>query len=106
MALEGHITVDTEQLRTQSGEVRNQLNTMTSRFERLKELVNGTSSYWIGDAGDAHRKQYMKRISQIEEMLARYMEHVTDIEKIAGIYERTEKAANETASDLPGSILD
>ena len=106
MALEGQITVSTEQMRIQSGEVKNLLNSMTRQFTRLKETVNGTSAYWTGDAGDTHRKQYMNRISLIEEMLARYMEHVTDLEKMAGVYEAAEKVAEQVSDSLPMSTLD
>lgn len=106
MALEGQITVSTEQMRSQSDEVKNLLNTMTNRFEQLKETVNSTSAYWTGEAGDAHRKQYMSRVSLIEEMLARYMEHVTDLEKMAGVFESAEAAAEQVSNSLPMSTLD
>lgn len=106
MALDGQITVTTEQLRAQATEVKNLLDTMTNQFTYLKDTVNGTSSYWIGEAGDTHRKQYIIRISKIEEMFARYTEHVTDLEKMAGIYEEAETVSAEVADELPISTLD
>lgn len=106
MALGGQIIVSTEQLRSQSNEVRTLLDTMKGQFESLKNNINGTSGYWIGDAGDAHRKQYMSCISTIEEMFARYMEHVVDLEKMAGVFEMSESAAMQISDSLPMSTLD
>lgn len=105
MALEGHITVSTNELRSQSEEVRNQLHKMEDQFASLKDTINRTAAYWTGEAGDAHRKQYMNRISQIDEMFTRYKEHAVDLEKMAGIYEEAEAKALNAAEDMPASEL-
>ena len=106
MALEKQVIVTTEQMRNQSAEVKTLLNEMKNRFGRLEETIKGTSAYWSGEAGEAHRKQYMSRINLVEEMLARYLEHVTDLEKMAGVYETAEAAAEQAGDALPMSTLD
>lgn len=106
MALEGKITVSTEQMRNQSNVVRNLVNTMEGKFSLLKDAINGTSAYWTGEAGEANRRQYMSFISKIEDMLGRYMEHVVDLEKMADIYEEAELIAGEINDSLPISTLD
>ena len=99
MALTGQIIVTTEQLRTQASTVRTDLRTMQSQF-------NGSANYWIGEAGNAHRKQYTSRITRIEEMFKRYQEQVKDLEEMAGVYEAAEAAAANAANSLPASTLD
>ena len=97
MALEGQVIVTTEQMRNQSAEVKTLLNEMKNRFGRLEETIKGTSAYWSGEAGG---------INLVEEMLARYLEHVTDLEKMAGVYETAEAAAEQAGDALPMSTLD
>ena len=106
MALTGQIIVTTEQLRTQAGVVRQELSSMQAQFDRTKGLIDGSSGYWIGEAGDAHRKQYTSKISSVEEMLKKYAEHVKDLEEMAGVYEAAEQAASNAADSLPMSLLD
>ena len=103
MALTGQIIVTTEQLRTQASTVRTDLRTMQSQFDKLKGLINGSANYWIGEAGNAHRKQYTSRITRIEEMFKRYQEQVKEM---AGVYEAAEAAAANAANSLPASTLD
>ena len=98
MALTGQIIVTTEQLRTQANVVRQELGNMQSQFDHIKGLIDGSSGYWIGEAGDAHRKQYTSRISSVEEM--------KDLEEMAGVYEIAEQAASSAADSLPMSLLD
>ena len=100
MALTGQIIVTTEQLRAQANVVRQELGNMQSQFD------HGSSGYWIGEAGDAHRKQYTSRISSVEEMFKKYAEHVKDLEEMAGVYEAAEQAASSAADSLPMSLLD
>ena len=56
MALTGQIIVTTEQLRTQAGVVRQELSSMQAQFDRIKGLIDGSSGYWIGEAGRCSQK--------------------------------------------------
>ena len=105
MANTGIITVTPEQLSAQSGTVRTKLGEMQNRFDELKTLLSGTSEYWVGEAGDAHRQSYMARIGKIEEMFRRYQEQVTDLETMAGVYRGAEESAKSIADSLPASTL-
>lgn len=106
MALEGQIVVTTDQLRTQAQVVESELGRMESQFERIKGLIDGSSTYWIGEAGDTHRKQYTARIGTVEEMFRRYREHIKDLREMAGVYEAAENAVKNAAESLPVSMLD
>ena len=99
------IIVTPEQLRTQAGAVRTQLEQMQSAFDALKNRMAGTSAFWKGEAGDAHRQRYTERVHRIEDALHRYREQVTDLENMAGVYEQAERTASQLADSLPMSQL-
>lgn len=104
--LVGHITVSTEELRNQSSVVKTKLEQMRASFDDLYQSIQGTSAYWTGEAADAHRAMYQSMIARVDEILARYQEHVTDLQMMAGIYEQSEQVAQSAADSLPVSNLD
>lgn len=105
MAIAGHIKVTPEELSTQAEQVRSAATEMKNCFDRLKNLVSETSYYWKGEAAEAHREGYNKNQTSIEEIIARYNEHVRDLENMAGIYREAETAAGNLADELPASML-
>ena len=106
MAIAGTLKVDPEVLRAQSSTVENERKKMQGYFEDLRSVIEGSSGYWIGEAGDAHRKLYLSRIGKVEEMLARYQEHVRDLQIMAGVYTEAEAKATSQAEALPASTLE
>lgn len=106
MALEGHITVTTEELSTQASVVQTQLSYMMENFNTIKALIDGTQSYWTGTAGDVHRQLYSSKQSRMEEMFRRFQEHIRDLQTMAGIYQQAEHMAVLATDDLPASTLD
>ena len=81
--MEGILKVRTEELTQQASTVRNQIGNMESGFDALKQLVDGTANFWIGEAGEHHRSQYQSKLEQIETILRRYREQVRDLEEMA-----------------------
>ena len=50
------IKVKTEELVNQAEAVRKLAEDMKKRFQHMEELMSRTNSYWIGEAGEKHRK--------------------------------------------------
>lgn len=105
MAITGQLTVTPEQLQTQAGQVRTAAKNLQDKFSRMKTLIADSGNYWKGEAADAHRNNYNKNQSQIEEIIARYNEHVRDLETMAGVYSQTEIEIKSMAEELPMSTL-
>ena len=105
MAMEGTLKVRTEELTQQASTVRNQIGSMESGFDALKQLVDGTANFWIGEAGEHHRSQYQSKLEQIETILRRYREQVRDLEEMAGVYVDVEQLNEEISEVLPTSEL-
>lgn len=97
--------VTTEELVAQADQVRTAAKELQDSFDRMKSLIAQTENYWKGDAADAHRKGYDKNQTSIEEIVARYQEHVRDLEEMAGVYSAAEKQAADLADELPASTI-
>ena len=105
MAISGQLTVTPEELGTQAGVVRETTKNLAAKFDRLKQLVIETENFWIGEAAEEHRSNYQKNQTSIEEIIARYNEHVRDLEAMAGIYHEAEVSATNLADELPAITI-
>ena len=103
--MQGTLKVRTEELTRQASTVRTQIGNMESGFDALKQLVDGTANFWIGEAGEYHRSQYQSKLEQIETILRRYREQVRDLEEMAGVYVNVEQLNEEISEALPTSEL-
>lgn len=100
------VKVSTEQLAAQAAEVRRYGNDMKKNFKLLSDTLDKTKNYWLGEAGEAHRKMYEEQKDAIDEMLRRLLEHPGDLEAIAGNYQQAESINVTTAQGLPDSIIE
>lgn len=105
MAITGQLTVTPEQLAAQAEQVRSAAEDLQERFSRMRELVAATENYWKGDAANMHRESYSKNQTSIDEIIARYREHVRDLEQMAGVYQEAEAAAANMADELPAITI-
>lgn len=62
MAISGNVTVKVtpEVLKQKAAEVSQQIRVLDSLFKQLESKVNGTRSYWVGEAGEMHRRAYIE----------------------------------------------
>lgn len=100
MGISGRIVVTTEQLIDKANQAETYLGRMQSSFEILKKLMDGTTSFWTGQASDAHRDRYNSRLSRIDEMLQRYREHISDLREMAGVYDSSNREVENAIDDL------
>lgn len=100
-----HIRVTPEQLKTKSDEVTVAISNMERALGRLSDIMQKTSSYWQGEAGDLHRRLYSEDKEVVDEMMKRLKEHPRDLLAIAGIYQEAEQKAVELSNMLPEDII-
>ena len=107
MAISGQVIlkVTPEQLLTKAETTRNNISNLTASFKRIGEIIEKTRNYWIGEAGDLHRKIYTDENEHIQEMFARLLEHPTDLEQIAKNYLNIEDEVENLALELPGDVI-
>lgn len=92
------LKVSTDALKTKAGEVRDETRILENHISQLQSIVEKTTGYWIGIAGDKARKEFLGQKENTELVLKRFREHPDDLLKMAGIYEQSEQniaAANQ-----------
>ena len=99
------IKVNSAVLNDKAQTVSRQIRNMESCFEQLDTIVNRTSYYWIGEAGDRHRALYREQKPHVEEMMKRLKEHPADLQAIAQNYGMAEFAVQSIAAELPDDVI-
>ena len=99
------VKVSPEVLVTQAEEVRRLGKDMKNRFQTLQNTIERTREYWIGDAGELHRKLCDEQKDAIDRMLRRLLEHPDDLLAISENYRATERTNVESAAVLDTDII-
>ena len=89
----------------QAQEVRRLGNDMKQHFQVLKDTMARTRSYWIGEAGDLHRKLYDEQKEHVDYMLRRLLEHPDNLLAISENYKVAEKTNVASATALDVDII-
>lgn len=105
MAEEWIVKVDTADLAATAGEINTRVSRLEELFNAMTETMNRTQSYWIGEAGDAHRSVFLEQQPKREEILKRLREEVRDLQEMAGVYEAAERENVQTAQSLLGDVI-
>lgn len=99
------IIVSTDVLVAKAQSVTQSINNMSNCFDELETVINRTGYYWIGEAGDMHRKLYQEQKDDVAEMMKRLKEHPKDLITIAQNYAEVEKSVTEVANMLSGDVI-
>lgn len=97
----GVLKVSAPQMQAAASNLNTYVGEMQNAFQSMKTIMEQSVSYWVGEAGDTHRELYQEQIGQIEEILARYREHINDLNTMAGVYHEAEASAQSVADELP-----
>lgn len=100
------IKVRPEVLVEKSQEVSASIRKMASCFDDLERIINRTSYYWIGEAGDMHRRLYQEQKDNVDEMMKRLKEHPEDLLTISQNYVQVEQAVETIANELSGDVIE
>ncbi len=99
------LKVTPEELYRQSTSVSNGVRTIRNSFDRMSGKVSATSSYWTGEAADGFRSTYSGYTDEINEIIARLTEHISELNTMAGVYEEAEDEAQELIASLPDDVI-
>lgn len=97
----GTLKVSPEEMQSAASELSGYVNTMNECFQQMKNTMQQSAAYWVGEAGNAHRQLYQDQVAKTEEIIARYTEHVRDLNTMAGVYSQAEAQAEAKADELP-----
>lgn len=107
MAIMGNveIKVSTAALASKAQTVSKSVTNMANCFENLGRIIDRTSYYWIGEAGETHRRIYREQKPKIDEMMKRLKEHPADLLTISQTYESAESEVQAIAAELPADVI-
>ena len=101
----GTLIVSEEEMQAAAAELSGYIANMDNCFQRMMQTMERTNGYWTGDAGDAHRQLYQEQVETTQEIIARYQEHVVDLNEMAGIYVQTGVSIATLIDEMPISEL-
>lgn len=107
MALTGmnHIKVNIEELKGKAESMAAILAKMRADLQIMTDVMQRTSGYWVGEAGDKYRDLYMEEKEEITEILRRLSEHPNDLLSMAGVYRKTIIDNSATAQGMPTNVI-
>lgn len=105
MAQVQNLRVEPEKLVSTAKIMKDAVSNMRQDFVKLGYCISGTKTYWLGAAGDAHRKLYDDVADEIETLLGNLEAYPLDILDIVGLYEEKEKLNEEQAMSLKSNII-
>ncbi len=104
MAINIQLKVTPEQLKTQKTVIDADMANIRSDIAQITSELEGTSAYWLGEAGEKQRKDYADSLQKIGSMLDRLDTYPARILQMAGIYEETESVNTQTGSQLKAEV--
>ena len=99
------LKVTPEVLVSKADEVIKDVSSIKQAMDTIQQKVEGTKAYWIGEAGDLHRKLYNDQKESIDDMMRRLAEHPRDLKTIASNYMTTEKEVENIANALTDNVI-
>ncbi len=102
MAISGDVAikVKSDELVNTADALLIKINRASACCDELSRIIDRTSGYWIGEAGDFHRNMYNSQKDAINTMFRRLKEHPTDLKAIAGNYDIGEQKNISTTDAL------
>ena len=92
------ILVDTGRMIAKAETVSSAISDVESTFDELQHIMDRTSAYWVGEAGDYHRKMFQK--DDIAFILVRLKEHPEDLKLMANNFEVAEHGLRDVNRQL------
>lgn len=99
------IKVTPEKLDSQAVIVEQYIEKIQSDFDKIRNKVESTKSYWLGEASSKHQEFFSENEKDISTLLKRLKEHPKDLRKMAGVFRETEEKNMELANALPDDII-
>lgn len=93
-------------LQSKATEVSNEIGDIERAFRGMESMVKAAKGHWTGDSSEKHEKYFKEIQPDMQEVIKRLKEHPTDLLKMAGLYEKGEKATTDIAGVLPDNVIE
>lgn len=106
MAGEIRIRVTPQVLKEKAGEVERNIAAVSDGFDKMNQVMKKTAWYWLGAAGDTHRKKYEEQNNKVVEEIVALKDFPQMLLRMAGVYEEAERENVEQSAGLHMGIMD
>lgn len=100
-----NVKVDSREMRDAANEVKRLAQNLAEDFDDMQTRVQRTTAYWIGEAGDHYRQEFLARREETEQILNYLYKYPTDLLTMAQIYEDTESTNTQTLGALSSDFI-
>lgn len=104
--MEGKILVTTEALRSTASEFQGAMTQIQNYTSLMLDQANGLSAKFQGEAAQAYINKFNMLQDDITRLANMVNEHVTDLNEMADVYDRTEGGNVEKTQKLKGPELE
>lgn len=99
------ISVDPSVLLSASDDIQYKTSTIERTFSELQSKVQETSSFWMGEAAELHRRLFLDQVSAMETVIRQFKEQSENLKKISGNYGGAQAAAESAVEELPDNVI-
>jgi len=99
------IKVKTEILRNISNEVITKTVRTRDAVNQINSIICSTNLYWEGEGQRQAKMVYEQKGQMIDKVFQDIYSAITDLQKIAGVYEENEKLVKDYSGALLGDVI-
>ena len=94
-----------EELKYLSDSALEYIKSIERCWDSITGLITGTTSYWEGDASNAHIRIYKDVEDDVNEIITRLKDNLMDFRMMNGIYEESGQNDEPKAAELPADVF-
>lgn len=99
------LKVDPEVLKTQAKELDLAINRFENNWNKMIQIIKKSKSYWIGEASDVHQEFGEDAAEEIVVILKKVRQNPKNLEKISGLFLKTENELVQLSNSLPDDVI-
>lgn len=99
------LKVDPEVLKTQAKELDLAINRFENNWNKMIQIIKKSKSYWIGEASDVHQEFGEDAAEEIVVVLKKVRQNPKNLEKISGLFLKTENELVQLSNSLPDDVI-
>ena len=97
--------VETSKLLSTASQFQSSASVWNSTINQMISLVNSTGCQWCGTAADSFRRKFRQHGQDRQDIYSLINEHVSDLQKIASNYQKTENSISSSANSLRTNVV-
>ena len=81
------------------------INRFENNWNKMIQIIKKSKSYWIGEASDVHQEFGEDAAEEIVVILKKVRQNPKNLEKISGLFLKTENELVQLSNSLPDDVI-